>query len=109
MGLLKKIFKPIVKIFEKAVSLVAKVFSAITSPFGMNIDVPDYDIGTNQADAIQGVLVNKDSAIVSIPVVYGTRRVGGTRVFVSTNGQQISICGYSAVRRTGKWLHTINN
>ena len=86
MGLLKKIFKPIVKIFEKAVSLVAKVFSAITSPFGMNIDVPDYDIGTNQADAIQGVLVNKDSAIVSIPVVYGTRRVGGTRVFVSTNG-----------------------
>jgi hypothetical protein len=31
-----------------------------------------------------GVLVNKESNIEPIPVIYGTRRVGGVRVFVST-------------------------
>ena len=34
--------------------------------------------------SLSGVLVNKNSNIDPIPVVYGTRRVGGTRVFVST-------------------------
>ena len=38
------------------------------------------------ADAMKGVLVNKESNIDSIPVIYGTRRVGGTRVFVHTQG-----------------------
>jgi hypothetical protein len=79
----KKAVKAVVKTVSKVVS---GVVSAVTSPFGMNIDVPDYDIGTDQSQAIQGVLVNKDSAIAHIPVVYGTRQVGGTRVFVSTNG-----------------------
>lgn len=34
--------------------------------------------------SLSGVLVNKNSNIEPIPVIYGTRRVGGTRVFVST-------------------------
>lgn len=33
-----------------------------------------------------GVLVNKESSNEHIPVVYGERRVGGTRVFMSTSG-----------------------
>lgn len=36
------------------------------------------------ADAMAGVLVNKESNIEPIPVIYGERRVGGVRVFVST-------------------------
>ena len=36
------------------------------------------------ADAMAGVLLNKESNIEPIPVIYGTRRVGGVRVFVST-------------------------
>ena len=36
------------------------------------------------ADAMAGVLVNKESNIEPIPVIYGTRRVGGVRVFVSS-------------------------
>jgi len=63
-------------------NLVGKVFGAITSPFGVNIDVPDYDIGVDQTAAITGALVAKDSAVASIPVVYGKRMVGATRVFV---------------------------
>lgn len=38
------------------------------------------------ADAARGVLVNKESNIEPLPVIYGERRVGGTRVFVSTGG-----------------------
>ena len=37
-----------------------------------------------QADDMKGVLFNKESNIEPIPVVYGTRRVGGVRVYVAT-------------------------
>ncbi len=36
------------------------------------------------ADDMNGVLINKESNIEPIPVIYGERRVGGVRVFVST-------------------------
>ena len=35
-------------------------------------------------DASKGVLLNKNSNIENIPVIYGERRVGGVRAFVST-------------------------
>lgn len=38
------------------------------------------------ADAFKGVLVNKESNVEPIPVVYGERRVGGTRVYVQAEG-----------------------
>ncbi len=38
-----------------------------------------------QQDAMRGVLVNKESNIEPIPVVYGERRVGGVRVFVKAS------------------------
>ena len=86
----KAIFKPIAKVFKSIVRGIGKVFSglvsAITSPFGFDLDAPDFGIGMDQAAEIQGVMLNKQSAIEHIPVVYGTRMVGGTRVFVSTNG-----------------------
>lgn len=73
--------KSIVKVVSKVITSVVSVFS---SPFGTSFDAPDVNV--NDAYGIQGVLVNKDSAISNIPIVYGTRMVGGTRVFVSTNG-----------------------
>jgi hypothetical protein len=81
----KKVVKTVIKVVTK---VVGSVVSAITSPFGANIDIPDYgfDGGQDQSNAIQGVLINKDSGISHVPVVYGERRIGGTRVFVSTNG-----------------------
>jgi len=38
------------------------------------------------AESMAGVLVNKESNIEPLPVIYGERRVGGTRVFVHTQG-----------------------
>jgi len=45
-------------------------------------ELPDID-----QDA-QSVLVNKNSNIAQIPVIYGQRKVGGTRVFVETSGSE---------------------
>ena len=45
------------------------------------------DFGTNEADDYEkGILLNKQSNDASIPVIYGTRLVGGTRVFIETSG-----------------------
>ena len=82
----KTVSKAVKGVVKAVTNVVSGLVSAISSPFGANIDVPDYDIGTDQSQAIQGVLLNKDSAISHVPVVYGTRKLGGTRVFVSTDG-----------------------
>ncbi len=48
-------------------------------------EIPDF--GGNQPDLnARGVLVNKFSANAHIPIVYGTRKVGGNVVFVETSG-----------------------
>ena len=72
------------KIFRAVTDIVGSIVKIFTSPFGLDYTVPDY---TQQSDeSIQGVLLNKDSGISPVPVVYGTRLVGGSRVFVSTTG-----------------------
>lgn len=48
-------------------------------------------------DEQRGVLVNKESNIEQIPVIYGERRVGGVRVFVSTDGT------YKEVASVDRW------
>jgi hypothetical protein len=69
-----RIFKPVVKIFSKAISWL--------SP---KVDVPDF--GVDEFDDFEkGVLINKQSNDASIPVIYGERLVGGTRVFLETSG-----------------------
>ena len=45
-------------------------------------ELPEF---TQEAEA-QGVLINKQSNNANIPVIYGTRKVGGTRVFLETSG-----------------------
>ena len=75
----KQIIDPIVQGVGNFVKGITSVF---TGNFGVDFDSPDYS--SSSAESIQGVLINKDSAIADIPVVYGTRPVGGIRVFVST-------------------------
>lgn len=63
----------------------SKIFKGITNLIG---DVIGFLVGADFDDQSQaeGVLVNKSSNIANIPVIYGTRKVGGTRVFLSTSG-----------------------
>jgi hypothetical protein len=45
------------------------------------------DFGTNQFDDFErGLLINKQSNDSNIPVIYGERLTGGTRVFMETSG-----------------------
>lgn len=64
----RKILRPIGRAIKKAVSWVT--------------GLQDFDVN----DMNQGALVNKQSNVEPIPVIYGERKVGGTRVFVATSG-----------------------
>ena len=75
--------------FSKVFDFVGDIFNEVVEWFVDIPDVPEYD---NQA---QGVLLNKQSNLAPIPVVYGRRKLGGTRVFVETSGadnQYLYIC-----------------
>ena len=73
-NIVNKILDPIVKVFSKALSWLIP-----------EVDIPDF--GINEADDFEkGVLLNKQSNDANIPVIYGERLVGGTRVFVETSG-----------------------
>ena len=47
-------------------------------------EAPSFDIP--QAETAQGVLINKSSNNAQIPIVYGERQIGISRVFVETSG-----------------------
>jgi hypothetical protein len=73
MGFFNDIKKGINKIFTKLISWIIPI-----------PDVPDLS-NFNQEEQ-KGILVNKQSNDANIPVVYGTRLLGGTRVFLETSG-----------------------
>ena len=108
-GVVKKIKKVFKKIIAPIVGLAVGFFAfpvlglmgaiaagaaaAAVTQVGMamvssSFDVPDYS--QNAADGAtamnSGVLVNKIGTNQPIPVVYGYRKIGGVRVYVSTGG-----------------------
>jgi hypothetical protein len=66
---------------------VVKAVTSIVSKFiGWLIPIPEVpDFDTN-AETEKGVLLNKSSNNAQIPIVYGRRQVGVTRVFLETSG-----------------------
>ena len=90
-GKVKKIIQPVVSAFNifngggnifVALGIIAIgwLFARSTKP-----DVPDF--GTNDFEETErGILLNKQSNNACIPVIYGERLVGGTRVFIETSG-----------------------
>ena len=78
--------------FEEIVDFVVDVVDAIVDIVedfvGWLYPMPDIpDFGDMQQDLnAKGVLVNKFSANAHIPIIYGTRKVGGNVVFLETSG-----------------------
>ena len=78
--------------FEEVLDFVTDVVDAIVDIVedfvGWLYPMPDIpDFGDMQQDLnAKGVLVNKFSSNASIPVIYGTRKVGGNVVFLETSG-----------------------
>ena len=96
MGFFKRVFKAATTVFR---AVRAFNFLGNINPFvalgvfavgwlfvrSRKPDVPDF--GTNDFEETErGILVNKQSNNSSIPVVYGERLIGGTRVFIQTSG-----------------------
>jgi len=85
-GIVKAVTKA-VSFFKSAnplVSLGVTLFLA----WVLRPKVPEIeDFGTNEFDDFErGILLNKQSNDANIPVIYGERLVGGTRVFMETSG-----------------------
>jgi hypothetical protein len=83
----------------KAITSIAKVASFFANPITALVTTlaiawifrpktPEInDFGTSSYDDFErGILLNKQSNDASIPIVYGERLIGGTRVFVETSG-----------------------
>ena len=63
------------KIFKKVIGVIGDVVSWLTG-------VEESEINDYQ----QGTLINKQSNVEPLPVIYGERKIGGTRVFIASSG-----------------------
>ena len=84
---IKRVASPVISFFtggNPLVNLGITLFLAwILRPKVPEIE----DFGTNEFDDFErGILLNKQSNDANIPVIYGERLVGGTRVFMETSG-----------------------
>ena len=78
-------FQAVVDVVEGAVDFVGDLIGDVIGWLSPQPEVPDY--GENLAEHTnRGVLVNKINANAHIPIVYGTRKVGGNVVFLETSG-----------------------
>ena len=81
----KSIGKFLSDVFDGVVDIVVDVVESAIGFLTPEVDIPDFS--QNQADQnARGVLVNKFNANAHIPIVYGTRKVGGSVVFLETSG-----------------------
>ena len=75
----------IIDFVEDVVDVIVDIVEDVIGWLNPIPEIPDF--GDNNSDQIaKGVLVNKFSANAHIPVVYGTRKVGGNVVFLETSG-----------------------
>jgi hypothetical protein len=98
----------------RAVTSVAKIFTNMNPLVSLGVTlfltwalrpkVPEIqDFGTNEFDDFErGLLINKQSNDANIPVIYGERLVGGTRVFMETSGTDNTYLYMSIVMAEGE-------
>ena len=83
-------FRSVVSIATKALNInpIVGLVISVAIAWVMRPKVPEIpDFGTNDFDQYEkGILLNKQSNDANIPVIYGERMIGGTRVFVETSG-----------------------
>jgi len=84
-GFIGDILDDIGDLVRGVVDIVVDVVEGVIGWLVPQPEVPEFgdDFAEQQA---QGILVNKFKANASIPVVYGTRKVGGNVVFLETSG-----------------------
>ena len=84
------IFKAVTRVvsFFKSANPLVSLGVTLFLAWVLRPKVPEIeDFGTNEFDDFErGLLINKQSNDANIPVIYGERLVGGTRVFMETSG-----------------------
>ena len=68
------------------VKLVTNVVDGFLGAFGFSFDMPEYENPSSFQTENQGILLNNQSAVKGLPVVYGERRIGSTRVYMGVGG-----------------------
>ena len=72
-------------VVRAVVNVVSSVISFIAQPFmGLLGGTPDIPNAAAESERQQGVLIQREGSTVSIPIVYGQRKVAGTVVFAET-------------------------
>ncbi|MGB1830670.1 MAG: hypothetical protein ACPHIT_00485, partial [Flavobacteriaceae bacterium] len=74
-------FIPFLSPILSTISIVSMALTWLRKP-----DDPEFNFDTTPENIAKGVLVNKTSANGQIPIIYGTRKVGGILSFLETSG-----------------------
>ena len=109
MGWLSDFFSdPIGTIGKVGQSIIDVTVDTIGEVVSWFVDIPDFDDQANAAAQYEGVLVNKQSSVATIPVIYGQRKVGGTRVFIGSSGAD-NIYLYMVLALSEGEIHSIGD
>ena len=84
LGSVVSVVKPFIPIISPIITTISLVATAIT--WLRKPDEPEFNTDITPENIAKGVLLNKTSANGQIPVIYGTRKVGGTLAFLETSG-----------------------
>ena len=88
-----KIVASVVPFLSPILSFVSIATTAIT--WLRKPDEPEFNFDSTPENIAKGVLVNKTSANGQIPIIYGTRKVGGTIAFLETSGTDNQSVSYT--------------
>ena len=85
MKVFKAVGKAISSVAKAVVNVVSSIVNFVASPFmgllGGLGDMPDSNQESQRQD---GVLIQRQGSKISLPVVYGYRKIGGTIAFAET-------------------------
>ena len=99
---------PIGTIGKVGQSIIDVTVDAISDVVSWFVEIPEFDDQENAAAQYEGVLVNKQSNIASLPVIYGQRKVGGTRIFIGSSGAD-NIYLYMVLALSEGEIHSIGD
>ena len=106
-GFIGDIIDSVVDIVEDVVDIVVDIVEDVIGWLIPQPDIPDFGELFAEQQA-KGILVNKFTANAHIPIIYGTRKVGGNVVFLETSGTDNEFLYMAIVLSEGE-IHDIPN
>jgi hypothetical protein len=84
-SVVKGVVKAVTSVVKAVVNVASSIINFIAQPFmGLLGGMPGMPDAQSEANRQQGVLIQTQGSDVSIPVIYGYRKVGGAVVFAET-------------------------